>query len=193
VSLDLYDPPGQTTTPATDLVVRTSGLPVALASVVRDEARRLAPGVIVDGVTTLDGIVERTWAPWRFGAWVFGLFAVVATALTALGLFSVVALDVARRRREFAVRFALGATDGVVARGVLAATARRVGLGVAVGVVAAWTASAAIRGLLYGIPALDLPTYATVIAVIAVVVLAAAYAPVRRAMRIAPADVLREV
>ncbi|MGE0360950.1 MAG: ADOP family duplicated permease [Vicinamibacterales bacterium] len=193
LSLDLYDPPAQSTTPATDLVVRTSGSSLTLASVVRDEARRLAPGVIVDGVTTLDAIVERAQAPWRFGAWVFALFAMVATALTALGLFSVVALDVARRRREFAVRLALGASGGAVARSVLAGTARRVAIGVTAGAAAASAASAAVRGLLVGVPTLDVPTYTAVIGVIAAVVAVAAWLPVRRAMRIAPAEVLREV
>ncbi|MGD9905330.1 MAG: ADOP family duplicated permease [Vicinamibacterales bacterium] len=193
VSLDLYDPPTQSTTPATDLMVRTSGPPLALAALVGDEARRLAPGVIVDGVTTLEAIVERARAPWRFGAWVFALFAVVTTALTAIGLFSVVALDVARRRREFAVRLALGASAGAVIRHVVAATGRRVALGVGVGLVAASASAAGIRGLLYGVPALDLPTYAGVAGVIGVVVLAAAFVPVRRATRIAPAEVLRDV
>ena len=160
VSLDLYDPSTQSTLPATDLVIRARGNPVALASLVRDEARRLAPGVIVDGVTTLEAIVGRAWAPWRFGAWVFTLFALVATALTAVGLFSVVALDVAQRRREFAVRLALGAPGRAVAGGVLSSAVKRVGVGVAAGVVAAAAASSAVRGLLYGVPALDVPTYA---------------------------------
>jgi predicted permease len=192
VSLDLYDPPTQTTTPANDLVVRTSGDPLALASIVRDEARRLAPDAIVDGVTTVDAIVGRAQSPWRFGAWVFGLFALVALALTAVGLFSVVALDVAHRRREFAVRLALGATDTAVARRVLADTARRAGLGLGAGLVAAAGTTAAIRGLLFGIPPLDVPTYAAVAGVIGAVVVIAAWVPVRRAMRVAPAEVLRE-
>jgi putative ABC transport system permease protein len=193
VSFDLYDPATQSTLPATDLAIRTTANPLALASIVRDEARRLSPEVIVDGVTTLDAIVGRAWAPWRFGAWVFGLFAGVATTLTAVGLFSVVALDVAQRRREFAVRLALGATDRRVAGGVLAGATRRVAAGLAAGAVAAAAASSAVRGLLYGVPALDVPTYAGVAAIIAVVVVLASYVPVRRALRVAPADVLREV
>ena len=193
ISLDIYDPPTQSTLAATDLVIRTRGNPLALASVVRDQAQRLAPGVIIDGVTTLDAIVARAWAPWRFGAWVFALFALAATSLTAVGLFSVVALDVAQRRREFAVRLALGAPERRVAGGVLAGAARRVGMGLAAGLGAAVAASSAVRGLLYGVPAVDLPTYGAVIGVVVLVVLAATYVPVRRAMRVAPAEVLREV
>ena len=121
----------------------------------------------------------------------FTLFAVVATALTAVGLFSVVALDVAERRREFALRLALGASTSAVARGVISAATRVVAAGVVVGIVAAAGASSAVRRLLYQVPALDLPTYGTVVAVIAVVVIVATYVPVRRATRVAPAEVLR--
>jgi putative ABC transport system permease protein len=192
-SLDLYDPSTQSTTPATDLVIRASGPPLALASIVGDHARRLSPTAIVDGVTTLDGLVARAWAPWRFGAWVFTLFALVATALTAVGLFGVVALDVAARRREFAVRLAVGATSGAVARGVFSAAVGRVGLGVTVGLLAAAASSTFLEGLLVAVPATDVRTYATVVAVIAAVVLVATYVPVRRALRVAPADVLREI
>jgi putative ABC transport system permease protein len=144
-------------------------------------------------VTTLDAVVGRAWAPWRFGAWVFTLFALVATALTAVGLFSVVALDVTERRREFALRLALGATGSAVARGVMSGAARMVAAGVVAGIVAAAVASAAVQRLLYQVPALDLPTYGSVVAVIAVVVIVATYLPVRRATRVAPAEVLREV
>jgi putative ABC transport system permease protein len=174
-------------------VIRASGPPLALASIVGDHARRLSPTAIVDGVTTLDGLVARAWAPWRFGAWVFTLFALVATALTAVGLFGVVALDVAARRREFAVRLAVGATSGAVARGVFSAAVGRVGHGVTVGLLAAAASSTFLEGLLVAVPATDVRTYATVVAVIAAVVLVATYVPVRRALRVAPADVLREI
>ena len=149
--------------------------------------------MLVDGVTTLDALVGRAWAPWRFGAWVFTLFALVATALTAVGLFGVVALDVAERRREFAVRLAVGATTAAVARGVLGGATRRAAVGVAAGVLAAAASSSALRGLLVDVPEVDAPTYAGVVAVIAAVVLVATYVPVRRATRVAPADVLREI
>lgn len=192
VSLDLYDPFTQSTTGATDLVVRASGNPIALASAIRDRAQQLAPAVIVDGITTLDALVARATAPWRFGAWVFSLFAAVATTLTAIGLFGVVTLDVAERRRELAVRLALGARDVEVARGVLGGALRPVGLGLASGLVAAAAASSAVESLRFGVPALDVPTYAGVVALLLLVVLVATLAPMRRAMRVAPAEVLRQ-
>jgi len=192
VTLDLYDPHTQSTLPATDLVVRTAGNPLAMASVVTAQARRVAPTAIVDGVTTLDAVVRRASAPWRFGAWVFSLFAAVATALTAIGLFSVVALEVAERRREFAVRLAVGATAALVARGVAVSAAILAALGLALGLGTATLASAAIQTLLFGVARLDVATYAAVAAGIVVVVAAATWVPMRRAMRVAPAEVLRQ-
>ena len=192
MSLDLYDPHTQSSLGATDLVIRTAGNPLAIASIVSDQARRLAPAAIVDGVTTLDALVARAWAPWRFGSWVFALFAAVATALTAIGLFSVVALDVAERRREFAVRLAVGATSGVVARGVARSAAILAALGLALGLGTATLASAAVQGLLFGVPRTDVATYLAVAIAVVVVVAAATWVPMRRAMMVAPAEVLRE-
>ena len=64
----------------------------------------------MDNVTTLDAVVDRAEAPWRLTMWMFVLFAVLAFGLAALGLFSLVAIDVAHRGREFAIRMALGAS-----------------------------------------------------------------------------------
>lgn len=192
VSLDLYDPHTQVTQAATDLVVRTAGPPLAAAAIVTEQVRRLAPGAIVDGVTTLDTLVSRAWAPWRFGAWVFSLFAAVATALTAIGLFSVVALDVAERRREFAVKLAVGATAADVARSVVRTAAVVAGGGLLLGLGMATLASTAVQGLLFGVPRTDTATYAAVAFGVTLVVAAATWVPMRRAMRVAPAEVLRE-
>lgn len=192
VSLDLYDPHTQVTQAATDLVVRTDGPPLAAAAIVNEQVRRLAPGAIVDGVTTFDTLVSRAWAPWRFGAWVFSLFAAVATALTAIGLFSAVALDVAERRREFAVRVALGASAAAVARGVARAVGTIAAAGLLVGLATATLATAAVQGLLFGVPRADPATYAGVALGLALVVTVATWVPMRRAMRVAPAELLRE-
>lgn len=192
VSLDVYDPASQSTLAATDVVIRTSGAPLAAASMVAAEARRLAPAAIIDGITTMDALVARARAPWRFGAWVFALFAAVATALTAIGLFSVVALDVAARRREFAVRLAVGATTASVASRVVGAAALLGGTGLVLGVAGAAVATATVEGLLVGVPRLDVTTYALVAAGLMLVVGIATWVPMRRAMRVAPAEVLRE-
>ncbi len=133
VRLDVYDPALQSPITADDLVVRGSGDLLSLAAAVQAEARRLDPGALIENVSTLESIVSRAMAPWRFGAWLFSLFAALAFVLATAGLFSVVGLDVSQRRHEFAVRMAIGAEARDVVRSVLVAAGWRVLAGVTIG------------------------------------------------------------
>ena len=141
VRLDVYDPASQSPLDAGDLVVRTSGDPLRSVAAVQAAARALDPRVLISGVTTMEAIVARALAPWRFSVWVFGLFAALAVALATGGLFSIVSLDVGRRRRELAVRVALGAQRGDILRSVLVPAMQRLLAGVAFGVLVAAAAS----------------------------------------------------
>jgi putative ABC transport system permease protein len=131
----------------------------------------------------MDAIVERALAPWRFSVWVFGLFAALAVALATGGLFSIVSLDVGRRRRELAVRVALGAQRGDILRSVLFPAVQRLVAGAAFGVLVAAAASRALRGMLFDVEPLDAATYVTVTLLVSGVVMAASYFPARRAAR----------
>jgi ABC-type antimicrobial peptide transport system permease subunit len=177
---------------ADNIVVRASGDPLALAPAVGAIARELDPGAIIDSVTTMDAVVGRAEAPWRLTMWMFVLFAVLAFGLAALGLFSLVALDVAHRGREFAIRLALGASRAAILRGVLLRAGWRVLGGLALGFVVSSATSRAMRGLLFGIAPDDGVTYATVLAVVLIAVAAAAYVPARRAARADPQALLRQ-
>jgi putative ABC transport system permease protein len=192
VQLDVYDPALQVGQPADNIVVRASGDPLALAAPVRDLARELDPAAIVDGVTTMDAVVGRAEAPWRLSMWMFVLFAALAFGLAALGLFSLVALDVAHRDREFAIRLALGESRAGILRGVLIRAAWRALVGLGLGLATAVIASRAIRSLLFGIAPDDGVTYAAVVTVVLVVVTAAAYLPARRAARADLQSLLRQ-
>jgi len=183
VQLDVYDPALQVGQPADNIVVRSSSDPLALAASVRDLARELDPAAIVDGVTTMDAVVGRAEAPWRLSMWMFVLFAALAFGLAALGLFSLVALDVAHRDREFAIRLALGESRAGILRGVLMRAGWRALVGLGLGLATAVVASRAIRSLLFGIAPDDGVTYAAVVTVVLVVIAAAAYLPARRAAR----------
>ena len=192
VQFDVYDPALQVGRPADNIVVRATTDPLTLAAPVRAAARELDPTSIVDAVTTMDAVVGRASAPWRLTMWMFVLFATLAFGLAALGLFSLVALDVAHRGREFAIRMALGESRGGILRGVLARAGWRVLAGVALGLGTAAVASRAIRGLLFGIAPDDPATYAAVLAVVLIVVATAAYVPARRAARADPQVLLRQ-
>jgi hypothetical protein len=192
VQFDVYDPALQVGRPADNIAVRTSGDPLALAGPVRAIARQLDPSAIVDSVTTMDAVVERAEAPWRLTMWMFVLFAALAFGLAALGLFSLVALDVSHRSREFAIRLALGASGAALLRSVLLRAGRRVLIGVAAGLVASFAAGRAMRALLFGIAPSDGVTYAAVLTVVVIAVAVAAYVPARRAVQADPHMLLRQ-
>jgi len=191
VRLDVYDAAMQAATPATDLVVRSSGDPLRLIAAIEAEARRLDPRVVVDRVTTMGAIIDKETAPWRFSVWVLTLFGAIAFALAGVGLFGLVALDVGERAREFAIRLALGAQRGDVIRSALAAAAVRVTAGLAGGALAALAIGRAIRSMLFGVTPLDVPSFAIAVALVVLVVSAASFVPARRAASIDPLKLLR--
>jgi ABC-type antimicrobial peptide transport system permease subunit len=147
--------------------------------------------VVVDRLTTMDAIVSRAVAPWRFSVWMFTVFAALALVLATVGLFSLVSLDVAHRHREFAVRLALGARWGDIVRPVLLLAGERVLAGVGIGLLFSVAITRTIRSLLFGVGGLDATTYAGVVTLVAAVVAVAAYLPARRAASVDPMTLLR--
>ena len=137
-------------------------------------------------------MVNKEIAPWRFSAWVFALFAGLAFALAMLGLFSLVSLDVANRRREFAIRMAVGATGRHIVGGVFRSAGVRAGLGIAGGLAVAAIATRSLQSLLFGVP-LDRRVHLRLrwSALVTVVVAAASYLPARRAASADPLALLR--
>ncbi|HVD76773.1 MAG TPA: ABC transporter permease, partial [Vicinamibacteria bacterium] len=100
--LDIYLPYTQVSDALHHLVVRTRGDPLALAGAVREQVRALDADAGVGEVTTLQGLVDRALAPWRFASALLGGFALVAMLLTASGLFAVLHHFVSGRTREIA-------------------------------------------------------------------------------------------
>jgi ABC-type antimicrobial peptide transport system permease subunit len=203
VQLDVYDAALQTGQPADNIVVRTSPRagargakaavdPTGVASAIRSIARQLDPSAIVDNITTLDAVVHRAEAPWRLSMWLFVLFAGLAFVLSALGLFALVALDVAQRQREFAIRSALGASREAILRGVLVRAAWRVAVGTALGLVVALGTGRTLQGLLYGVAPVDVATYAVALSLLFAATAMAAFIPARRIGRIEPQVLLRQ-
>jgi predicted permease len=192
VRLDVYDAALQAPRQATDLVIRTSGDPIRLTAAVQAEVRRMDPQAVMDRVSTMDGIVDRETAPWRFAGWVLALFGALAFVLAGLGLFGLVSLDVAERRREFAIRLALGAQRADVIRAALAIAGWRVTAGVLLGVCAAAAGARGIRAMLFGVTPLDSASYAAGVVLVLAVVALAAFIPARRAAAIEPLILLRD-
>jgi putative ABC transport system permease protein len=122
---------------------------------------------------------------------ILGLFAGVALALAAVGIYVVVAHAVAQRTHEIGVRMALGATIGDVLPLVMRQGFAPVGAGLTVGIGAAIGASQLLREILYGVTPTDAVTYGSVMAILAAVALVACLAPARRAAKIDPLLALR--
>jgi putative ABC transport system permease protein len=159
---------------------------------VREALQTLRPGLAHVSVRPYDDIIAPVLRPWQLGARLFTAFGVLALALATLGLYGVVAYDVARRQHEMSVRVALGAGRAAIARIVLGDAGRLLGLGVAAGVIGAVAFADRLQPLLFGVSADDPIVLAAAASVIALAGLIAAAVPARRATRVDPMRALRE-
>jgi predicted permease len=173
-------------------VVRSAREPHALLAEVRSAIRRVEPRVAVGDERTMDEIVGNALRQQRTSAALITAFALGALLLAAMGLFGVVSASVTRRRRELAVRLALGADHRRVLRLVLGEGALLVGIGVLIGVPGIYAAGRLIRGVLVGVSPSDPPTLLGVALSLALVTMATCYVPARRVLKIDPAQLLRE-
>ncbi|MFL5279384.1 MAG: FtsX-like permease family protein, partial [Myxococcales bacterium] len=137
-------------------------------------------------VRTLPELVSASLAQRTFALALVQAFAVLALILAAIGLYGVLAYTVAGRTREIGVRMALGAPRGHVLGLVARESASVVGIGMAVGAVAAVAAARAIAGLLYGIAPVDPLSLAAAVLALSAVCAVATLLPARRALRIDP-------
>ncbi len=127
----------------------------------------------------------------RVGGTMLGVFAVLSLALSAVGIYGVVAAAAARRTRELALRLALGARPEDLRRRVLREGAVPVGVGLAAGLVLALAAGRLANRFLFGVTASDLPTFAAAVLVLAASALLASDLPARRVMKVDPMQALR--
>lgn len=163
----------------------------ALAGSIRAAARRVAPSVPLAGVRTMDDVVAASKGTRRFAGSLLFVFAGLALALAAVGVYGILSYAVSERTPEIGVRMALGARPGDVLRLVVGQGAARVSLGVVVGVALGLGLTRLMHGLLYGVQPSDPPTFAGVVAMLMAVGIAAAWLPARRAAGVDPLTALR--
>jgi predicted permease len=176
-------------TPRVHLVVR-GGSPT-VADLVRRQVRAVDDRVPVSGVRPLQALVDAAVAPRRFGAGLLSAFAVAALLLAASGIYAVAAYSVSQRTREIGVRMALGAAAQDVVRLVLRESVRPVAAGATIGLAMATIVARALSGLLYGVHALDVSSFALATAALCGCALLASWVPARRATRVDPVIALR--
>jgi putative ABC transport system permease protein len=139
----------------------------------------------------MDAVIASALAERRFTMLLLGLFAVTALALSAIGIYGVMAYFVTQRTHEIGIRMALGASRQDVVRMVLGQGARLAAAGVVVGLAGALLITRAIATLLFGISPRDPWTLAALSTGLTAVALLACYVPARRATRVDPIRALR--
>jgi putative ABC transport system permease protein len=176
---------------AASLVVRTSSTAEALGPALRQAIHAVEPGATIASMAPMNALLQRELARPLTAMTVSGVFALIAILLAAVGVYGVMSYEVRQRRREIAVRTAIGATAAMIFHAVL----RRsliVGLaGTGIGLVLAAPVTRTLRSLFYGIEPLDPGVFFTGAGVLLVVVLAAAYLPARQAAGVDPIEALR--
>lgn len=174
-----------------EIAIRTSSDPLALAVAVRGAIRSVNPQGMVLSATSLDRRLAEFGAPRQAQTWLLTAFAALALTLAAIGIYGIVRYRVSERRREIAIRIAIGAGASdvfceVVGRGMTAPL-----LGVAIGLVGASWVTQVMSHLLFEISPTDPTTFAVVGGALAAAGLLACWIPARRASHVDPIEALR--
>ena len=176
---------------AVAVALRTAGPPMALAAPVERAVHQLDPDQAVADLRTMDDVVDQSIAGQRFDTVLLGIFATIAFALCAVGIYGVISYDVGQRTNEIGIRLALGAGRSGILRLVVGEAAGLAALGIGLGLAAAFALTRLMAGMLYGVRTNDAYTFAGMALLLGMVALAAGYVPARRAMAVDPLTALR--
>jgi len=177
--------------PLLSFALQTGGDPVALAAAARAALARVDPQQIVGQVATLESRIDTARSEPRVRALLLGGFSASALALAALGLFGLLAQDVAQRTREIAIRMALGAGPADVVGEVVRRGFGLAAAGLAIGALVALEGGSAVKSRLYGVEPTDPLALLVTAAVLFAVAGAASFGPARHATRVDPITALR--
>jgi len=173
------------------LMVRSKGDPQSLERGIREQVLAIDKDQPVTEMKTLHQVISTTTAPRRFSTMLFLIFGTIAVALSALGIYSVMAYSVTQRAREIGIRVALGATNKTILKEIIARGMALAFAGAVIGIVLSQATSRLMAGLLYGVEPNDIATIGVVVIFLLAVGLIACYLPARRAARIDPVNALR--
>ncbi|MGH9632941.1 MAG: FtsX-like permease family protein [Bryobacteraceae bacterium] len=171
-------------------IVRTNSSP-GLAEQLRGAVAEIDPSQRVQRLRTMDEIVASNTADSRFNATLFALFAGVALALAALGVYGLLTFLVARRRQEIGTRMALGASRADVSKLFLKQGFKLTAIGLAIGLAGGFFVTRLLSRLLYGVSPDDPVSFGMVSLLLLSVGIMASCLPARRAARVDPMDALR--
>ena len=176
----------------TTLIVKTaSANPYALVEPVRQEIRRLDADLPISAIQSADDVVAKALATPRLTGMLLGVFAALALALAAVGIYGVLAYVVSERQREIGIRMAIGAGREQVLGLVLWGGLRLTAIGLVIGVAGALVTTRLMATLLYGVTPFDLAAFAGAAGALVVVAAGACLVPAFRATRVNPVTALR--
>jgi putative ABC transport system permease protein len=174
------------------VVIETRGDdPLSIVPVARQIVSSLDPALPVTGVKTMEKAVADSLGRPRLLSALTGLFGALAGLLAMVGVYSVMAYNVSRQRREFGIRMALGSDAGSIRRLVLGRGLLLALMGIAIGAVGARAGTRLIESLLNDVKPADPSVYGLTALGVAVVALLACYLPAWSAGRVNPVDILR--
>jgi putative ABC transport system permease protein len=188
---EIYIPHAQIGIGNMALVVRGAIAPSAFSHSVEAVVRDLDRDLPISGLRTLDEMRTASVSGRRFYVLLLTIFAAVALALAAVGIFGVMSYAVTQQTREIGIRIALGADRNHVVRMILRRAGLLVAAGLTIGLVMAVATGRALSSLLFDLSPTDLATLVAVSTVLGTIALLASYLPARRATRIDPVVALR--
>jgi putative ABC transport system permease protein len=181
----------QSSRSAFQFVLRVSSDPNSYASAVRGNISQIDPEIVVTELKSLQSEVQDSIAIVQIMGILMMVFGAVALALSSIGVYGILAENVAQRTHEFGIRFALGAHPRDVLRLVLRHALTVSGIGLAIGLPVAFLVSRAMAAFVFGIVSVSLPILLMLAGLLLIVGIAAAYVPARRAFRVDPMIALR--
>jgi len=191
-TFDLYKPYLQSEDAVKHFIVQASENPSTFMGRLRFEIRSVDPNAVIGAIRPMREVVDRQLAPWRFAALLFSLLAALAMVVAVVGLYALLAHQVADRTREIGIRMALGARHEQIVRSFALRTARVIAAGLLMGSIAGRIAGRSMNALLFGVTPADAVTYAIVCLLLVVAASVGAYWPIRRATAVDPIVALRQ-
>jgi predicted permease len=173
------------------VAVRIDGEPLSHVAALRQAIATVDPLQTITSIAPLEDVIGRSVSRPRLLASLFAMFGLLGLSLGALGVYGVLAFSVSQRRQEIGIRMALGASPASVRGMVVRQGIRLAVTGVVIGVAGAMAATGAMQAVLFGIGALDAPTFVQVVLAVVATAVLASWLPARRATAVDPAVALR--
>ena len=187
----IYLPHRQEPPAGASLLVRSALPPASVMDAVRKVVQSVDADQPVFTIQTLDEMLADTRWPYRVFGGIFAIVACVALALSAVGLYAVMAYSVTQRTQEIGLRMALGAESREVLWLILRRGLVQLAIGLTLGLAGAFALTRVMRQLLVGVTPADPVTFTAITVLLAIVAMAACLLPARRATRVDPLIALR--